>query len=69
MGFGDWVRRLFSPSADEGPAEDEAALREEYGAEASGESAPGGVAGGVPGLAGLEDAQAAENAVEGNEPH
>lgn len=71
MSLGDWFRRILSPSSapSQAGAEDDATLRAEYGEGAGGPEAPGGVAGGVPGLAGLEDAQAAENAVEGDEPH
>jgi hypothetical protein len=70
MSLGDWFRRIFSPSSapNQAGAQDEATLREEYGAEAGGHETPGGLAGGPPGLAGLEDAEAAENAVEGDEP-
>jgi hypothetical protein len=70
MSLGDWFRRIFSPSSapNQAGAEDDAALREEYGAEAGGHEAPGALAGGPAGLAGLEDAQAAEDAVEGDEP-
>jgi hypothetical protein len=69
MSLGDWFRRLFSPSPapNAAGAEDEAALREEYGEEALQQPAPGGVVGGVSGLAGLEDAEAAEDAVEADE--
>ena len=68
MGISDWFRRLFSPSPSTGSAEDEAILREEYGANTDEPAAPGVVAGGVSGFAGLEDAEAAEAAVEGDEP-
>jgi hypothetical protein len=65
MGVTDWFRRLFSPSSGTtGSAEDDAILREEYGATAGGAPEPGGIAGGVSGFAGLEDAQAAEDAVD-----
>jgi hypothetical protein len=68
MALSDWFRRLFSPAPATGQAEDEAILREEYGEDALGQPTPGGVAGGPPGLAGLEDAEAAEDAVEADEP-
>jgi hypothetical protein len=72
MGVTDWFRRLFSPSSApsaEG-AEDEAIMHEEYGGPAGGPPEPGSVvAGGVSGFAGLEDAEAAEDAVEGDEPY
>jgi hypothetical protein len=65
MALGDWVRRLFSPAPAAASAEDEIILREEYGGEGGSESAPGGaVAGGPTELAGLEDAEAAEDAVD-----
>lgn len=68
MGLGDWFRRLFSPSpGSTGPAEDNAILREEYGEGAAGEPGPGIAAGGPPGLAGLEDAQAVEGLEEQTE--
>ena len=67
MGVTDWFRRLFSPTRGSTDPEDDAILREEYGADETG--APGaGIAGGVSGFAGLEDAEAAEDAVEGDEP-
>ncbi|HEY7420565.1 MAG TPA: hypothetical protein VH541_01040 [Gaiellaceae bacterium] len=72
MGVTDWFRRLFSPSSSPSPAgaEDDAAMREEYGGDPGGPPEPGIVAGGggVSGFAGLEDAEAAEDAVEGDEP-
>jgi hypothetical protein len=72
MSVTDWFRKLFSPSSAPGTAgaEDDAAMREEYGAEAGGPPGPGPVAGGggVSGFASLEDSQAAEEAVEGDEP-
>jgi hypothetical protein len=66
MGMTDWFRRLFTPSSSPnlGGAEDEAILREEYGGAFDEPSAPGGIAGGPSGFAGLEDAEAAEGAVE-----
>jgi hypothetical protein len=69
MGLGDWFRRLFSPSPTSRSPEDDAILREEYGGGASESSEPGGVvAGGVSGLAGLEDAEAAEEDLDQFEP-
>ena len=68
MSVTDWFRRLFSPSPATGSAEDEAILGEEYGQEAGEPSAPDGIAGGVSGLAGLEDAAAAEGAIEATDP-
>ena len=65
MGFSDWFRRLFSPSpGSTGSAEDDAILREEYGESGVGEP---GIAGGVSGFAGLEDAQAVEGLEEQTE--
>jgi hypothetical protein len=64
MSVTDWFRRLFSPSSTPGSPEDDAILREEYGESTGGSPEPGGVAGGVSGFAGLEDAQAAEDAVD-----
>ena len=43
------------------------ALREEYGKNAGEPSAPGGIAGGVSGYAGLEDAEAVEGEMEATE--
>jgi hypothetical protein len=68
MSLADWFRRLFSPAPDLRGAEDEAILREEYGEGAVEQPAPGGVVGGAYGLAGLEDAEAAEDAVEETDP-
>jgi hypothetical protein len=59
----DWFRRLFSPSSGTGSAEDDAIEQEEYGGEA-GAPSPGGIAGGVSGYAGLEDAAAVEGVEE-----
>ncbi len=67
MGVTDWFRKLFSPSSPTGSAEDDAILREEYGENAGGPSAPGGIAGGVSGYAGLEDAEAVECEMEATE--
>jgi hypothetical protein len=55
MGLTEWFRRLFSP-APTGDAEDPATLRAEYGE------------GGLSGLARVEDAKAAEDALEADEP-
>jgi hypothetical protein len=80
MSFGDWLRRLFSSSEGDGRAEDDVALREEYGAGnpdvAGAEEGPsefvigGGVGSGYPGpgLAGLEVSEAAEEELEEGEP-
>jgi hypothetical protein len=69
MGVTDWFRNLFSPSDHTvGSAEDDAILREEYGENEGEPSAPGGVAGGVSGFAGLEDAEAAQDELEQFEP-
>ena len=68
MGVTDWFRKLFSPSEDTAGAEDEAVEREEYGEEAGEPEAPGGVAGGVSGFAGLEDAEAVQDELEQFEP-
>jgi hypothetical protein len=71
MSVGSWFKRLFSTPSE--TAEDDAAEREDYGAPDSGESAleqPGhsrGV-GGLPGIAGLEGAAAAEEDLESFEP-
>lgn len=63
MGVTDWFQKLFSPSSGTGSAEDDAIEHEEYGGEAvAGPS--GGIAGGVSGFAGLEDAEAVQG-VEG----
>lgn len=68
MSLADVFRRMFSPSSDGESAEDAAVLHEEYGSDNSSE-APGSVAaGGVSGLAGLEDAEAAEGELEQFEP-
>jgi hypothetical protein len=67
MGVTDWFRKLFSPSSSTGSAEDDAILREEYGANEGGPAAPDGIAGGVSGYAGLEDAQAVEGLEEETE--
>ncbi len=57
MGLGDWMRRLFSPSAEEGDTPDAA------------DAASGTVVtGGLPGLAGLEVAEATEAEAEATEP-
>ena len=64
MSLGDWFRRLFSPASSTGSAEDDAIEQEEYGGLAGEPPAPGGIAGGVSGYAGLEDAQAAEGVEE-----
>ncbi len=53
MGLGDWVRRLFSPAA------------QEYGTE---EASDAVITGGIPGLPGLEVAEAAEADAEATEP-
>jgi len=64
MSVTDWFRRLFSPSGGgTGSAEDDAIEQEEYGGVA-GEPAPDGIAGGVSGYAGLEDAGAVEGVEE-----
>jgi hypothetical protein len=70
MSLGDWFRRIFTPASapNQAGADDDATLRAEYGEQAGGHEGPGGIAGGAPGLAGLEDAEAAEHAVEGDEP-
>ena len=67
MGVTDWFRKLFAPSSHTGSAEDDAILREEYGENAGEPSAPGGIAGGVSGYAGLEDAEAVEGEMEKTE--
>jgi hypothetical protein len=65
MGVTDWFRNLFSPSSSTGSAEDGAIEREEYGVDPEAPHQPGGgIAGGVSGYAGLEDAQAAEGVEE-----
>jgi hypothetical protein len=65
MSVTNWFRRLFSPSSSTGSAEDDAIEQEEYGGEADGPEPPGpGIAGGVSGYAGLEDAEAAEGVEE-----
>jgi hypothetical protein len=56
MGLTDWFRRLFSPAPAAGGAEDPATLRAEYGE------------GGLSGLARVEDAKAAQDALEADEP-
>jgi len=53
MGLGDWVRRVFSPAA------------QEHGTE---EASDAVITGGIPGLAGLEVAEAAEAEDEATEP-
>jgi hypothetical protein len=55
MGFGAWLKRLFSPPPD-GGVEDPATLRAEFGE------------GGFSGLARIEDARAREHALEAEEP-
>jgi hypothetical protein len=55
MGLTEWFRRLFSPGPRTGTAEDPATLRAEYGE------------GGLSGLARVEDAKAAESAIEADE--
>jgi hypothetical protein len=67
MSVTDWFRRLFSPSSSTGSAEDDAIEQEEYGGAAAEPSAPDGIAGGVSGYAGLEDAAAAEGVEEATE--
>ena len=67
MSVTDWFRRLFAPSSTTGSAEDDAILREEYGAQTGEPSAPGGIAGGVSGFAGLEDAEAVEGEMDKTE--
>ena len=62
-----WFRKLFAPSSPTGSAEDDAILREEYGENEGEPSAPGGIAGGVSGYAGLEDAEAVEGEMEATE--
>ena len=77
MSLSDWFRRLFSSSGGAGRAEDDAALREEYGAGnpdvAGAEESPSeefvigrGMGSGYPGpgLAGLEVPEAAEGELE-----
>jgi hypothetical protein len=65
MSVTNWFRRLFSPSSSTGSAEDDAIEQEEYGGEADGPEPPGpGIAGGVSGYAGLEDAEAVEGVEE-----
>jgi hypothetical protein len=65
MSVTDWFRRLFSPSdGGAGSAEDDAIEQEEYGGAAGGPPAPGSIAGGVSGYAGLEDAEAVEGVEE-----
>ncbi len=57
MGLGDRIRRLFSPSA------------EEPGTPVGDEEASGAViTGGLPGLAGLEVAEAADDAAKATDP-
>jgi len=56
MGLTDWFRRLFSPTPAAAGAEDPATLRAEYGE------------GGLSGLARVEDAKAAEDALEVDDP-
>ncbi len=80
MSFADWLRRLFSSSGGDDPAEDDAVLREEYGAGnpdvAGAEEDPSefvigrGMGSGYPGpgLAGLEVPEAAEEELEELEP-
>jgi hypothetical protein len=68
MSPSNWFRRLFSPSADVQPAGDDAALHEEYGGEVVEQPGPSVVTGGAPGLAGLEDAKAAEDAIAATDP-
>jgi hypothetical protein len=68
MSLAEWFRRLFSPAPNLRGAEDEAILREEYGEEAVEQPTPGGVVGGPFGLAGLEDAEAAEDAIKATDP-
>jgi hypothetical protein len=67
MSVTDWFRKLFSPGPTTGSAEDNATLREEYGGNEGGPSAPGVVTGGVSGYAGLEDAEAVEGIEEETE--
>jgi hypothetical protein len=67
MGVTGWFRKLFSPSSATGSAEDDAILSEEYGENEGEPSAPGGIAGGVSGYAGLEDAEAVEGVEEETE--
>lgn len=67
MSVTDWFRRLFSPSSSTGSAEDDAVEQEEYGGEAGEPSASDGIAGGVSGYAGLEDAEAVEGLEEETE--
>lgn len=69
MSVTDWFRRLFSPGTSTGSADDDAALREEYGDQAGDGSEPGFIAGGggISGYSGLEDAQAVEGVEEETE--
>ena len=71
MSLGDWFRRLFSSASES--AEEDAAKSEGYGAPDPGEEAleePGhSRAGGVlPGIAGIEGAEAAEDDLKSFEP-
>ena len=80
MSFADWLQRLFSSSGGAERAEDDAVLREEYGAgnpdvagaeESSSEFVIGsGMGSGYPGpgLAGLEVPEAAEEELEEEAP-
>jgi hypothetical protein len=69
MGVGDWFRKLFSPSKG-GPSDDYAVLPEERGEPSSGGIDDAGLQRiraqrGATGFAGLETAEAAEDAIEG----
>jgi hypothetical protein len=72
MSLGDWFRRLFSSPAE--APDDEAVLREEYGAHDEGEShlqqmpetTGGGAA--MPGLGSQEGAETAQSELESLEP-
>jgi hypothetical protein len=56
MGLVDWLKRTFAPDSADPGAEDPASLRAEYGE------------GGLSGLVRVEEAKAAEDAREADEP-
>jgi hypothetical protein len=56
MGLGNWVKQLFSPSG------------EESGSDAGEEASGAVITGGIPGLAGLEVAEAADAEARATEP-
>lgn len=71
MALSNWFRRMFSTAPSTEGAEDNAIEQEEYGAGAEAEPAPDFVAGGLTGqggLAGLESAQAADDAIHATDP-